>query len=153
MADPAGRYPAGRATEASATEPSVGALVSLAVKDVTQLVRYELDLAKLELKTDVRRLGVGAALLGIAGFVGCLILMLLCFALANGLITLGIWSWAAFLITAGACVLVAALAVLVGVLMMKKLGGLSRTRKTVQEDLAVLRHSDGAAAPPSVKAR
>jgi uncharacterized membrane protein YqjE len=153
MADPAGRYPAGRATEASATEPSVGALVSLAVKDVTQLVRYELDLAKLELKTDVRRLGVGAALLGIAGFVGCLILMLLCFALANGLITLGIWSWAAFLITAGACVLVAALAVLVGVLMMKKLGGLSRTRKTVQEDLAVLRHSDGVAAPPSVKAR
>jgi hypothetical protein len=153
MADPAGRYPAGRATEASATEPSVGALVSLAVKDVTQLVRYELDLAKLELKTDVRRLGVGAALLGIAGFVGCLILMLLCFALANGLITLGIWSWAAFLITAGACVLVAALAVLVGVLMMKKLGGLSRTRKTVQDDLAVLRHSDGAAAPPPVKAR
>lgn len=153
MADPAGRYPAGKATEASVTEPSVGALVSLAVKDVTQLVRYELDLAKLELKTDVRRLGVGAALLGIAGFVGCLVLMLLCFALANGLITLGIWSWAAFLITAGACVLVAALAVLVGVLMMKKLGGLSRTRKTVQDDLAVLRHSDGATAPPPVKAR
>lgn len=148
MADPAGRYPAG-----STTEASVGSLVSLAVKDVTQLVRYELDLAKLELKADVRRLGVGAALLGIAAFVGCLVLMLLCFALAYGLITLGIWSWAAFLITAGACVLLAALAVLVGVLMMKKLGGLSRTRRTVQEDLAILRHGDGASTAPPAKSR
>jgi hypothetical protein len=144
MAEPARRYPAG-----SATEASVGSLVSLAVKDVTQLVRYELDLAKLELKADVRRLGVGGALLGVSAFVGCLVLMLLCFALAYGLITLGIWSWAAFLITAGACVLLAALAVLVGVLMMKKLGGLSKTRKTVQEDIAVLRHRDGAGAPPA----
>jgi uncharacterized membrane protein YqjE len=153
MADPAGRYPAGRATEASATEPSVGTLVSLAVKDVTQLVRYELDLAKLELKADARRVGVGAALLGIAGFVGCLVLMLLCFALAYGLITLGIWSWAAFLITAGVCVVLAALAVLVAVLLMKRLGGLARTRKTVQEDLAIMRHTDGAAAPPPAQAR
>jgi hypothetical protein len=131
----------------------VGGLVSLAVKDVTQLVRYELDLAKLELKADVRRLAVGGALLGISAFVGCLVLMLLSFALANGLITLGIWSWAAFLITAGACVLLAALAVLVGVLMMKKLGGLSKTRKTVQEDIAVLRHRDGAGVSPSAQAR
>jgi uncharacterized membrane protein YqjE len=148
MAEPARRFPAG-----SATEASVGSLVSLAVKDVTQLVRYELDLAKLELKADVRRLGVGAALLGIAAFVGCLVLMLLCFALAYGLITLGIWSWAAFLLTAGACVLLAALAVLVGVLMMKKLGGLSRTRRTVQEDLAILRHGDGAGTPPPATSR
>jgi hypothetical protein len=148
MAEPAGRYPAGRATEAS-----VGSLVSLAVKDVTQLVRYELDLAKLELKADVRRLGIGGALLGVSAFVGCLVLMLLCFALAYGLITLGIWSWAAFLITAGACVLLAALAVGVGVLMMKKLGGLSKTRKTVQEDIAILRHRDGADGAPPAQAR
>jgi hypothetical protein len=148
MAEPAGRYPAG-----SATEASVGSLVSLAVKDVTQLVRYELDLAKLELKADVRRLGIGGALLGVSAFVGCLVLMLLCFALAYGLITLGIWSWAAFLITAGACVLLAGLAVAVGVLMMKKLGGLSKTRKTVQEDIAVLRHRDGAGGAPPAQAR
>jgi hypothetical protein len=148
MAEPAGRYPAD-----STPEASVGSLVSLAVKDITALVRFELDLAKLELKADVRRLGIGGALLGIAAFVGCLVLMLLCFALAYGLITLGIWSWAAFLITAGACVLIAGLAVGIGVIMMKRLGGLPKTRQTVQEDLAVLRRGDGAGAPPPAQTR
>ncbi|HUZ22176.1 MAG TPA: phage holin family protein [Streptosporangiaceae bacterium] len=148
MADPAGRYPAGGATEAS-----VGSLVSLAVKDVTALVRYELDLAKLELKADVRRLGVGGALLGVSAFIGCLVLMLLCFALAYGLIALGIWAWAAFLITAGACVLLAALAIAVGVLMVKRLGGLPKTRRTVQDDLAIMRRGDGARTPPPAQAR
>jgi uncharacterized membrane protein YqjE len=148
MAEPAGRYPAG-----SASEASVGNLVSLAVKDVTQLVRCELDLAKLELKADVRRLGVGAVLLGISAFVGCLILMLLCFALAYGLMALGIWGWAAFLITAGACLLIAGLAVLIGVVMFKRLGGLPKTRRTVQDDLALLRRGDGADAPPPAPVR
>lgn len=148
MAEPAGRYRAG-----STSEESVGSLVSLAVRDVTQLVRYELDLAKIELKADVRRLGVGAVLLGISAFVGCLILMLLCFALAYGLMALGIWGWASFLITAGACVLLAGLAVGIGVIMMKRLGGLPRTRRTVQDDLALLRRGDGASAPPPAPVR
>jgi hypothetical protein len=143
MADPAQRYPAG-----SASDASVGGLVSLAVKDITQLIRYELDLAKVELKTDVRRVGVSVALFGVSAFVGCLVLMLLCFALAYGLMALGIWGWASFLITAGACVLVAGLAVGVGVLVIKRFGGLPRTRRTVSDDLAILRRGDGAGAPP-----
>jgi hypothetical protein len=148
MAEPAGRYPAD-----AQSQESVGGLVSLAVKDITQLVRCELDLAKIELKTDVRRIGIGAALFGLSAFVGCLILMLLCFALAYGLMALGIWGWAAFLITAGACVLVAALAVGVGIVSVKKFGGLPRTRRTVSDDIAVLRRGDGAGAPPRAPAR
>jgi hypothetical protein len=148
MAEPAGRYPAD-----AQSQESVGGLVSLAVKDITQLVRCELDLAKIELKTDVRRIGIGAALFGLSAFVGCLILMLLCFALAYGLMALGIWGWAAFLITAGACVLVAALAVGVGIVSVKKFGGLPRTRRTVSDDIAVLRRGDGAGAPPRAAAR
>ena len=131
----------------------MGGLVSLAVKDITQLVRYELDLAKKELKTDVRRIGIGAALFGLSAFVGCLVLMLLCFALAYGLMALGIWGWAAFLITAGACVLVAALAVGVGILSVKKFGGMPRTRRTVSDDIAILRRGDGAGAPPRTPVR
>jgi hypothetical protein len=144
MADPAPRYPAG-----STSEASVGSLVSLAMKDISQLLRYELDLAKLELKADVRRLGIGGALLGVAAFVACLVLILLSFALAYGLVTLGIWIWAAFLITAGLYVLLAAVAVGVGLLLMKRFGGLPKTRQTVQEDIALLRRSDGAGAPPA----
>jgi uncharacterized membrane protein YqjE len=127
-----------------ARDQSIGSLVSLAVSDVSQLVKCEIDLAKLELKKDVTRLGIGGALLGIAAFVGCLILVLLCFAFAYGLITLGIWSWAAFLIVAGVCAVLAGLAVLIGMMRFRKLSGLRRTRRTVQDDLALLKREDGA---------
>ena len=83
------------------SEPSIGDLVSQAIRDVTQLVRCELALAKLELRDDAKRLGLAAALLVIAAFGGCLILVMLCWAFAYGLVTLGIWPWAAFLIVAG----------------------------------------------------
>jgi uncharacterized membrane protein YqjE len=138
--------PAARQSAGDADDQSLGNLVSLAVKDVTQLLRYELDLAKLELKADVRRLGIGGALLGVAAFVCCLVLMLLSFAFAYGLITAGIWSWAAFLIVAGTYVLLAGLAVLVGFTKVRKLSGLARTRRTVHDDLALIRRDDGAAA-------
>jgi hypothetical protein len=144
MAEPAPRYPAG-----STSDASVGSLVSLAMKDISQLLRYELDLAKLELKADVRRLGVGGALVGVAAFVGCLVLMLLCFALAYGLMALGIWGWAAFLITAGACVVLAAAAVGIGILLFKRIRGLPKTRRTVQDDMALLRRGDGTEPPPA----
>ena len=132
-----------------ASEASIGELVSFAVKDVSRLVRCELDLAKLELKDDVRRLGIAGALLGIAAFVGCLVLVLLCFAFAYGLIALGIWPWAAFLIVAGTCIVLAGLAVLVGGTKMRRISGLKQTRQTVQDDLALLRREDGAAAKPA----
>src|SRR5262245_59964791 len=81
-------------TEPAATSPredgggqSVGDLVSLAVRDVTRLFRCELDLAKMELRADARRLGLAGALLGIAAFTSFLVLVMLCFALAYGLIT------------------------------------------------------------------
>ena len=132
-----------------AREASVGELVSFAVKDVSRLVRCELELAKIELKADMRRLGIGAALLVVAAFVGCLVLVLLCFAFAYGLIALGIWPWAAFLIVSGTCILLAGLAVLIGARKVSKLGGLKETRRTVQDDLAVLRHDDDAVPQPA----
>jgi uncharacterized membrane protein YqjE len=132
-----------------ASEASIGELVSFAVKDVTRLVRCELDLAKLELKDDVRRLGIAGALLAVAAFVGCLVLVLLCFAYAYGLITLGIWPWSAFLIVAGTCVVLAGLAVLIGYTKVRKITGFKRTRRTVQDDLALLRRDDGAKAQPA----
>ena len=141
MADSAVRQPAD-----SARDQSLGVLVSLAVKDVTQLIRYELDLAKLELKADVRRLAIAGALLGMAGFVACLVLMLACFAFAYGLISLGIWPWAAFLIVAGTCVLLAVLAVVIGALKFRGLSGLKKTRRTVQDDLSLIRRDGNAQA-------
>jgi len=125
-------------------QASLGDLVALAVSDITALVKFEVDLAKLELKADAKRVGIGGVLLGMAAFVGCLVLMLLCFAFAYGLMTLGIWGWAAFLIVAGTAILLAALAVLIGVLKFRGLTGLRKTRSTVSDDLALMKRDDSA---------
>jgi uncharacterized membrane protein YqjE len=132
-------------------DQSLGDLVALAAKDVSQLVRYEIELAKTELKGDVRRVGLAAALAGVAAFVGCLVLVLLCIAFGYGLVALGIWTWAAFLIVAGTCVLLAAVAVGIALLKLRHLSGLRRTRKTVTEGLGLLRH-DSQGQPPEITA-
>lgn len=136
-----------------AAEPSLGDLVALAVKDLSKLVKWEIDLAKLELKGDVKRLGLAGALLGVGAFTGCLVLVLLCFALAYGLMTLGIWNWAAFLIVAGVGVVVIGIVAGIALLKMRKLNGLKRTRKTVQDDLALMHRDEEATAAPAVEAR
>jgi uncharacterized membrane protein YqjE len=127
-------------------DQSLGDLVALAAKDVSQLLRYEIDLAKTELRADVKRVGLAGALAGLAAFVGCLVLILLCIAFADGLVALGIWTWAAFLIVAGTCVLMAALAVGIAFLAVRHLSGLRRTRKSVSESVEMLR-GDGHEAP------
>jgi uncharacterized membrane protein YqjE len=149
MAGPATRHAPGY----RASEQSVGELVSLAAADVSQLLRCEIELAKLELKNDIRRVGIGGALLGVAAFIGCLVLVLLCIAFAFGLHALGIWTWAAFLIVAGVCVLIALGAVAIGYTKVRKLNGLSRTRRTVSDDLTLLRKDEGAADGAAAKAR
>ncbi len=121
-------------------DQSLGDLVALAAKDVSQLVRYEIDLAKTELRGDLRRVGVAAGGMGLAAYVGSLVLVLLCFALAYGLIALGIWPWAAFLITAGVCVLLAGTATGIAVTRLRHLSGMRKTRETVTEGLGMLRH-------------
>jgi hypothetical protein len=145
--------PAVRRTSASGTDQSIGDLVSVAARDISQLVRYEMDLAKIELKADVRRLAIGGALLAIGGFVACLVLVLLCFAFAFGLNALGIWLWASFLIAAGACVLLTGLAVLIGITMVRKMNGMSETRRSLADGISVLRRRKPAGTGAKTQAR
>jgi hypothetical protein len=139
--------------ESTAAKESLGDLVALAVSDISQLVRYEVDLAKLELKTDARKVGIGAVLFGVAAFVGCLVLMVLSFAFAYGLNAAGIWLWASFLFVAGTYVLLAALAVLIGFTRFKGLTGLRKTRSTVSGDLALIKRDDTDSVGESAGAR
>lgn len=122
------------------SEPSIGDLVSQAVRDVTQLVRCELALAKLELRDDVKRLGLAAGLLVITAVAGCLILVMLCFALAEGLVALGLTRWEAFLTVAVALLLLSAAAIGIAYLRVSNMTGLRKTRETVTEGLGMLRH-------------
>jgi uncharacterized membrane protein YqjE len=128
--------------EPAGAEQSLGDLVAQAAKDVSQLIRYEIDLAKTELKGDAQRVGIAVAGVGLAAFVACLVLVLLSIALAFGLTALGIWDWAAFLIVAGLYVVLAGLAVGIAWLKLRRLSGLSETRKTVSEGLGMLRQDD-----------
>ena len=129
--------------EPAGADQSLGDLVALAAKDMSQLVRYEIDLAKSELKGDARRVGLAAALGGGAAFVACIVIVLVSFAYAYGLVALGIWPWAAFLIAAGTWILLAVIALLIAYLRLRGLSGLSRTRTTVTKDIKALRHDDG----------
>src|SRR5271169_1990108 len=88
-------------------DQSLGDLVALAAKDVSQLIRYEIDLATTELKGDARRVGMAVAAIGLAAFVGCLVLVLLSFAFAFGLNARGISMWASFLIVSALYILLA----------------------------------------------
>jgi uncharacterized membrane protein YqjE len=140
----------GTARPAEVDGRSVGDLVSEAISDITRLVRYETDLAKVELRADLRRLGVSTALLAIAAFTGFLMLVMLCFALAFGLQALGIWDWASFLLVTAALVLLAGLCAGIIVLKVRRMTKLRKTRESVQGSLALLRRDDQAA--PAVTA-
>ena len=123
------------------SEQSLGELVAQASKDVSLLIRGELNLAKIELKQDLSRVLVAVVLLALSGFVACLMLVLLCFAFAYGLVALGIWDWAAFLIVAGVCLALIGLAALIAILRVRGVTGLKTTRTSVQETMTVLRGS------------
>jgi hypothetical protein len=128
-----------RTPEPAGGDQSLGDLVALAAKDVSALVRYEISLAKTELRGDLRRVGLAAALAGAAAFIGCLVLVLCLIAFAYGLVALGIWTWAAFLIVAGTCILFGAGAVGIAILKVRHLSGLKQTRQSVTEGIGMLR--------------
>ena len=142
----------GTARPAEVDERSVGDLVSEAIKDLTQLVRYETDLAKVELRADARRLGMSVALLAFAAFAGFLMLVMLCFALAYGLQTLGVWDWASFLLVTAALIVLAAMCGGIIVLKVRRMARLRKTRESVQGGLALLRR-DEQAGPPATALR
>jgi heme exporter protein D len=139
--------PAARSVPSSVTDQSIGDLVSVAARDISQLLRYEIDLAKLELKSDVKRAGIGAGLLAVAVFAACLLLMLLCFAFAYGLDAIGAPGglWGAFLWVALAVVLLIIVASLVALVLVRRLTKMSRTRRTLADDTSLLQHVKSAA--------
>lgn len=139
--------PAVRPVSSGVADQSIGDLVSVAARDISQLVRYEIDLAKLELKSDVKRAGISAGLLAVAVFAACLLLMLLCFAFAYGLAAIrapgGLWG--AFLWVALAVVLLILFAALVAFLVVRRLTRLKKTRQTLADDTSLLQRAKSAA--------
>jgi hypothetical protein len=126
------------------SDQSLGDLVALAAKDVSQLIHYEMELAKTELRGDARRVGAAAALGGVAAFTGCLMLVLLCFAYAYALMeVVGYSGWLSFLIVAGTCLALILAAVGIAALRVRGVTGMRTTRSSVRDSIAALRRSGG----------
>ncbi|MEA5367136.1 phage holin family protein [Amycolatopsis sp., V23-08] len=79
---------------------SVGDLLSNVMKDVSTLVRQEVELAKAEVKTEAGKAAKGAGMLGGAGFAGYMILLFLSVALWQGLANVLDSGWAALIVAA-----------------------------------------------------
>ncbi|WP_055478996.1 phage holin family protein [Sphaerimonospora mesophila] len=113
-------------------DESLGALVAQASHQISTLVRSEIELAKAELKFDAKRVGTAAGLFGAAAFIAHLCLILASFAIAYGLIALGLAQWLAFAIVTVFYLLVAALLVFIGYRRLKGLAGMRRTTRSLR---------------------
>src|SRR4051812_5528784 len=122
-------------------DKSLGELVALATGSVSKLIKSEIELAKLELKGDAKKAALGSTLFAVAGLIGGIVVILLSIAAAYGLITAGVWNWLAFLIVAGFYVLLAVILITIGMWRMKRMSGASRTRRTMKDDLKMLRRN------------
>jgi hypothetical protein len=77
---------------------SVGALISEVTKDLSVLMRQELELAKVEVKAEAKKAGQGAGMFGAAAFSGYMVLMFLSIALWWALSHLVGHSWSALIV-------------------------------------------------------
>ncbi len=60
---------------------SVGAMIGEVTKDLSTLMRQELELAKVEVKAEAKKAGQGAGMFGAAGFAGYMVALFLSLAL------------------------------------------------------------------------
>jgi len=133
------------------TEQTLGALVVNASRDLSALVRSEIELAKAELRAEAKHGAAGAGMFGAAGFLGLLAVVLLSIAAAYGLVALGLHPGWAFLIVAVAYLLVGALLVLLGKRLISRVGPPERTIRTSKDTATFLKspRSDGSAGAPT----
>ncbi|WP_340539210.1 phage holin family protein [Nocardioides sp. GXZ039] len=105
-------------------EPTIGRLVSDASRDISTLVSKEIQLAKTELKVSMRFGAAGVVFFVAAAFIAVLAIIMLSVAFAylihwNGH---GLALHWAFLIVAGAYLLIAGLLAFIGIKKFKKVG-------------------------------
>lgn len=122
-------------------EPSLGSLVADAHASFSTLLHGEIELAKLEVKTSVKKAGTGAGFFAAAGVVLAFSLTFAFIALAEGLVALHIWRWAAYLIVFGFLVLLAALCVLIGIRQVKRVKAPRQTIETTKQTVTALKQA------------
>jgi TRAP-type C4-dicarboxylate transport system permease small subunit len=103
-------------------------------------MRSEIELAKTELTGTVKKAGISGALFGVAAAIALYALTFGFIALAEGIHTLGLSRWLAYLIVFVGLLLVAGIAALIGLRMIKRVGKPERTMTTVKDTAAWAKH-------------
>jgi hypothetical protein len=119
-------------SEQRAATNSLGDLLGEVTKDISTLMRQEMELAKAELRQTASQAGKGAGMLGGAGYAGLMTVFFISVALwwALGYLVGNAWS---ALIVAGVWAIVALILFLVGRSNMKAIKGAPQTVDSLKE--------------------
>ena len=128
-------------------QPSVGELVRRASENVSTLVRAEIELAKTELSTTVKRAGIGGGMLAAAGVILLFSVPFLFVVIAEVLVAIGLPRWLSYLIVWVLFLIIAAVLALIGRRQLKKMSKPERTLKTAKDTASWARHPT--TAPPA----
>jgi hypothetical protein len=126
----------------AAEERTLGQLVSDASRDVSELVRYEIALAKAEVQRDVKRVAAAGGLFGAAALLAVYATIALMIAAGLGLAEV-MPAWLAFLVVALGFLLVAGVCVFVGRSQIGRIKPPERTIRSTKETIAAVRHRGG----------
>lgn len=132
------------ATSTNGSERTLGQLVADASSDLSSIVKDEIDLAKLEIKSDAQKAGKGGAMLAAAGVVALYMLGFLLTAGAWGLYAAGLKPWLAFLIVAGVLLVITLILALVGKKQLSKMqGGPKRAMANHEKTMQAIKPAKG----------
>lgn len=120
-------------------EPTIGRLIADTTRDVSLLVRNEIELAKSELKFSAKAGGMGAAFFGAAAFVGVLAIIMLSISLAYFLWWIGFHPALAFLTIFGLYLVIAGILAFVGLKKVKQVHAPEQTIAAVKSNKQVLK--------------
>ncbi len=124
------------------TERTLGQLVADASADVSSIMRSEIELAKVEVKSDLTKAGKGVGMFAGAAVLGAYGFGLLLLALAWGIQALGLPVWAGLLIVAVLLFVVAGVLALIGKKAIAKVQGKpARTIDNAQQTVQAVKTS------------
>lgn len=123
-------------TQEQERERSLGELVAGMTAQLQTLVKAEIELAKAEIKEDIKHAGIGGAMFAAAGLFGLYFLAFIAVASAFGIHWLGLGIGISFLIVACAFLVISGILGLVGKVMLGKMTKVARTKQTISDDVA-----------------
>ncbi|TFV73419.1 phage holin family protein [Blastococcus sp. CT_GayMR19] len=118
---------------AVADEPSVGTLVQSAMADVSTLVRGEIELAKAEIGRSAKKAGISVGMFAAAGVFAAFAGVYLFVTIAEALTALGLPRWVSYGIVTLFLLVLAGIAALIGMRLLKKIEKPERTLETLHD--------------------